>query len=405
MTTGNLIRVATRSIAKNKMRSLLTTLGIIIGVSAVIVMIAIGSGAQAKIQEQIMNLGTNMLVVTPGSSNQGNVRGGAGTFNRLTVDDAETLARESTLLSAVSPVIMTFGHIVAGGQNWRAPVYGVSTEYQQIRDWPTQSGVFFDSNDQRSMRKVAVLGSTVASEIFPDQDPVGQQMLIRNVPVTVIGVLATKGQSATGSDQDDVVLMPYTTVQTRLAGHQFIAQILASTYSAADIPAAQNEITTLMRDSHRLAGWEEDDFTVRNQGELAEAQENTTKVMTLLLASIAGISLLVGGIGIMNMMLVSVTERTREIGIRMALGARGSDVLTQFLVESIVISLLGGFLGLVLGFAASAVVGRVTGWITVISPTTVVVALAFSAGVGIFFGFYPARKAAALNPIEALRYE
>ncbi len=405
MKTSNLIRVATRSIGKNKMRSLLTTLGIIIGVSAVIVMIAIGSGAQAKIQEQINNLGTNMLVITPGSSNAGSVRGGAGTFNRLTVDDADKLAQESTLLSAVSPVIMTFGHLVAGGQNWRAPVYGVNVDYQAIRDWGTDSGTFFDRNDQRTMRKVAVIGHTVAAQIFPDQDPVGQQIRIRNVPVTVVGVLAAKGQSATGVDQDDVVILPYTTVQTRLAGHQFIAQILASTYSAGDIAPAQAEITSIMRESHKLAAYEEDDFTVRSQSELAKAQESTTRVMTLLLASIAGISLLVGGIGIMNMMLVSVTERTREIGIRMALGARGSDVLTQFLVESIVMSVLGGLMGVGLGFLASAIVARVTGWITVVSPTTVAVALAFSAGVGIFFGFYPARKAAQLNPIEALRYE
>ncbi len=405
MKTSNLIRVAMRSITRNKMRSLLTMLGIIIGVSAVIVMIAIGSGAQSKIQEQIGNLGTNMIVITPGSTSQGGTSGGAGSFNRLTVDDAVNLKREGTLLAAVSPVIITRTVAIARNGNWRTFIYGVDTDYQAIRDWATSSGVFFDQNDVRSMRKVAVIGHTVAENLFPGEEPVGQQVRIRGVPVTVVGVLTEKGQTASGNDQDDVILLPYTTVKTRMAGHQFIPQILASAFTARDIPAAENEAQAIMRESHHLIAGEDDDFTVRNQSQLADAQKSATRVMTLLLASIAGISLLVGGIGIMNMMLVSVTERTREIGIRMAIGARGSDVLTQFLVESVVMCLLGGALGVGLGFAASTVVGRLSGWVTVINPQTVVVALLFSVGVGVFFGFYPARKAARLNPIEALRYE
>ncbi len=405
MRTSVLIRVATKSIFKNTMRTLLTMLGIIIGVAAVIVMVAVGDGARQRIRSQIDNLGTNMIVITPGSSAAGGVSQGAGTFNRLTTTDVDTLRRESTMISAISPVIMTFTQAIGGQGNWRTHIMGVSVDYQSIRNWPTQSGVFFSQADVRSMRKVAVIGNTVAENLFPGMDPVGQEIQLRRVPFKIIGVMAPKGQTASGDDQDDVVLCPYTTVQTRLAGHQFIPQILASTPSPDQVPLAEKELTSIMREAHKLAGWETDDFTVRNQNDLADAAQGTTEVMTLLLAAIASISLLVGGIGIMNIMLVSVTERTREIGIRMAIGAHGSDVLTQFLVESVVISIVGGAIGILAGFAGAAVLARVTGWATVVSPPTVGVALIFSAGVGIFFGFYPARKAAALNPIEALRYE
>ncbi len=405
MNTTTLTKVAAQSILKNKMRTLLTMLGIIIGVAAVIVMVAIGEGAKTQIQARINNLGTNMIVVTPGASEQGGVSQGAQSLPLLTLDDAAALESQSFLLAAVSPVIRTGGQVVGGDGNWRAPVYGVSTDYVVIREWSTEMGVFFDESDVRSNRKVVVLGKTVAEALFGESDPVGEQIRIRDVPFQVLGVMSEKGQTADGTDQDDMMLAPYTTVYTRLSGRQFIAQILASTYTPEDIPDAQEEIRGIMRDAHGLADWEQDDVTIRNQTELAETAQGATEVMTLLLSAIASISLLVGGIGIMNIMLVSVTERTKEIGLRMSIGARGSDVLVQFLVEAIVMSVLGGIIGIGAGAAGSWLLSALTGWATVISPETVVVALTFSGAVGVFFGFYPARKASSLNPIDALRYE
>jgi putative ABC transport system permease protein len=405
MKTSTLVKVAMQSIRKNKMRTMLTMLGIVIGVGAVIVMVAVGYGAQSRIADQIGNLGTNMIIITPGSAAAAGVSQGAQTFNRLTIDDAEKLQREATLLLAVSPVVMSRVQAIGGEGNWRTAVNGVSVAYQTIRDWGLVSGTFFSTADERSMRRVAVVGATVARNLFPGTDPTGQEIQLRDVPFDIIGVLASKGQTADGADQDDVILVPYTTAQTRLSGRQFIGQILASTSSPADIPAAQEEIRAIMREAHGLGAAELDDFTIRDQEQLTEAAQGTTEVMSMLLAAIASISLLVGGIGIMNIMMVSVTERTREIGIRMAIGARGSDVLTQFLVESIVMSLLGGVIGLVVGFGGAIVVGRLTGWSTQTPPEAVLIAVGFSAVVGVFFGYYPARKAASLNPIDALRYE
>jgi putative ABC transport system permease protein len=400
-----LLRLAVQSILKNRTRAMLTMLGIIIGVAAVIVMVAVGYGARSRIHEQINNLGTNMIVITPGASTSGGVSQGAQAFATLTLADVDKIRSQSYTLAAVSPVVVVRSQVMAAGSNWRTSINGVDTDYQAIRDWQTDSGTFFGPDDVRAARSVAVLGRTVAQRIFVDSEPVGQEIQIAALRFKVMGVLAPKGQTASGSDSDDVILIPYTTASTRLTGRPRIPQILASAASQADIPAAQDEISTLLRESHHISAGDDDDFTVRNQTDLAAAAESSTRVMTLLLAAIASISLLVGGIGIMNIMLVSVTERTREIGLRLAIGARGSDVLIQFLVESVVMGALGGVAGLVLGFTSAKVLAHFTGWETVTSPLVMIVAVAFSGAVGVFFGYYPARTAAALNPIEALRYE
>jgi putative ABC transport system permease protein len=400
MKKQTLIKLATQSIRKNKMRAALTMLGIIIGVAAVIVMVAVGYGARSRIRQQINNLGTNMIVITPGAAQQAGVSQGAQAFPNLSLKDVDKIRAESQYVSAVSPVIVGRTPVIGPAGNWRTSINGVDTDYSIIRDWQTTSGDFFNADDVRANRKVAVLGNTVAQNLFPDRDPVGGEIQIRNAIFKIVGVLSVKGQTASGSDSDDVVLIPYTTASQTLSGRTFIPQILANTANEQDIAAAQEEIHTLLVESHKT-----DDITVKNQADLASAAESSTNVMTLLLAAIASISLLVGGIGIMNIMLVSVTERTREIGIRMAIGARGSDVLTQFLVESIVMGILGGIAGLALGITGAKLVGHFTGWETVISPLIMLVSVGFSGAVGVFFGYYPARKAAALNPIQALRYE
>jgi putative ABC transport system permease protein len=405
MKKSTLLKVAGQSIVKNKMRTMLTMLGIVIGVGAVIIMVAVGNGAQSQIESQIKGLGTNMIVITPGSTAQGGASQGAGTFNRLTVEDADKLKAEATTVTEVSPVVMTRTQIIGGAGNWRASVNGVSTDYLAIRDWEVSDGALFSEDDVRAKRKVVVLGKTVADNLFPGGNAVGASVQLSRSPFTVVGVLEPKGQTASGSDQDDVVLVPYTTAQDRLSGRSFLGQILASTSSPEQIPAALQELSVIMRESHELGPNEPDDFTVRDQTAIAAAATSTTSVMTGLLAAIASISLIVGGIGIMNIMLVSVTERTREIGIRMAIGARGSDVLTQFLVESIVMSVLGGIIGLAVGFGGAALLGRLTGWAVATPMSAVLLAVGFSAAVGVFFGYYPARKAASLNPIQALRYE
>jgi putative ABC transport system permease protein len=399
-----LLKLAWSSILKNKMRTLLTMLGIVIGVGAVIVMVAVGTGASSQIEAQINGLGTNLILITPGATQQGGVSQGAGTFNRITVDDAVKLKAEASTLAGVSPVIFARLVVIGPSGNWRTTINGVSADYFQIRDWDVTSGDIFTDADVRSSRKIALLGKTVADNLFPGTDPTGEQIQIGHVPFTVGGVLAPKGQNASGNDQDDLILMPYTTAQTRLSGNTRIFQIMTSTFSPGDIPAAQREITAIMRESHHLQD-NPDDFTVRNQSEIAAAATSTTSVMSGLLAAIASVSLLVGGIGIMNIMLVSVTERTREIGIRMAIGARGSDVMTQFLVESVVMSILGGIVGLGAGLGGAMLLSHITGWATVVPVSSVFIAVGFSAAVGVFFGYYPARRAAALNPIQALRYE
>ncbi len=401
----NILIVAIRSILKNRMRSFLTMLGIIIGVGAVILMVAVGEGVQRQVQQQIAGLGANLLIVFSNAGRQGGVSLGAGSGNPLTLDDVDKIQREATAVNAVSPVIRVGVQAIGGSGNWSTSLMGVYPSYLDVREWSLETGEFFTDRELRSRAKVAVLGKTVADNLFPGQDPIGQQVRLRNVPFKVIGVLSAKGQNAGGQDQDDAILAPATTVLDRLSGNRTVQQVLVSAMSDAQMTAAQQEVSDLLRESHKLQPGEDDDFTIRSQTEIAQTAESTTQVLTLLLAAIAGVSLVVGGIGIMNIMLVSVTERTREIGIRMAIGARGSDVLTQFLVESVVLSLLGGIIGILSGVGAAALLSKITGIATAINPTIVTLAFFFSAAVGVFFGFYPARRASSLNPIEALRYE
>ena len=405
MNIRNILKVALRSLGRNKMRSFLTMLGIIIGVGAVIAMMAIGQGAQYNIEQQIATLGTNVLLIFPGSSNQGGVRGGMGSMTSLTADDLEAIKTQCPAVSVASPVIRTGGQVVFGEQNWGTSIMGSNPEYFTIRSWPLALGQYFTEADVRGATKVCVLGQTVADNLFKGGSAVGSVIRVKKMPFRVVGVLSPKGQSAQGSDQDDIVVAPYTTVQKKLMGVTFLGSIMLSAMSDQAMTDAQNEITELLRVRHKIQPWEDADFTVRSQTEIASAAEATTRVLTILLASIASISLLVGGIGIMNIMLVSVTERTREIGIRMSIGARGRDILFQFLVEAVVLSMAGGLIGVLLGIGSSLLISNLAGWPTLVSTSSIGLAFLFSAAVGIFFGFYPARKAAQLNPIDALRYE
>ena len=403
--TKNLLKVALRSIVRNRMRSLLTSLGIIIGVAAVIVMVAIGEGSQARIEGQIASLGTNVLIVLPGASRMDGVSQGAGSANRLTLDDVEKLNEEGTLFAGVSPIVGSRAQVIGGGTNWNTRIYGVSTEYPQIRAWDIAAGEFFTDRDIISNAKVAVVGKTVADELFPGQDPLGERIQIRNTPFKIVGVLSEKGQNPMGMDEDDIVLAPSTTVLNRLKGGRYIDMINVSAVSTEKMEAAEDEVIAILRDAHDLKEGEADDFRVRSQAEITEMATETTRILTILLGSIAAVSLLVGGIGIMNIMLVSVTERTREIGIRLSIGARPSDILTQFLAESVVLSVIGGILGILLALGISYALRSFAGLSIVVNPAIVLLAFSVSGAVGIFFGFYPARKAAALNPIDALRYE
>jgi putative ABC transport system permease protein len=405
MNQSTLLKVAAESIARNKMRSLLTMLGIVIGVAAVIVMVAIGNGASLQIEASMKKMGTNVIMIMPTSTTNAGASLGAATYNKLTVADAMKIKREATLVSAISPVVVTEAQVIGGEGNWKTRINGVSTDFFQIRDWTTSSGENFTDADVRSGRKVALLGATVAEKLFSGIDPIGAHIQIGRVPFTVAGIMRSKGGSGGGGDEDDVVVMPYTTAQTRLKGDVDIGHMFASSFSASQMSAAQEEIAGILREAHKLKPQAEDDFFLRNQTEITRAMGSTTRTMSVLLAAIASISLLVGGIGIMNIMLVSVTERTHEIGIRMALGARGADVLHQFLVESVALSVMGGLAGLAVGYAGATLLGRVTGWNVVTPLSAVLIAVGFSAAVGVFFGLYPARKAAALHPIDALRYE
>jgi putative ABC transport system permease protein len=400
-----ILKAAVKSIMKSRMRSLLTALGIIIGVAAVIVMVAIGDGAQLKVEQQIASLGSNLVIITPGTSNSGGIRGGAGTFNKFTLDDADKIKSEASLIKGISPLVRSGGQIIGGTGNWFTQIQGVSADYLDIRSWELKSGQFFTDRDVKARAKVCVLGSDVVENLFPNEDPVGKQIRIKSVPFKVIGVLKSKGQTGIGTSNDDIVLAPSRTVLDRLSGGRFISSIQASALSTEKIESAQAELRSIMRESHKLVQGEEDDFTIRDQSDLAETATETSKVLTYLLGAVAGVSLIVGGIGIMNIMLVSVTERTREIGIRLSIGARASDILVQFLTEAIVLSLAGGIIGVLFSILFTYIINNYTDQIAYISPEIIIIAFGFAGAIGIFFGFYPAKKAAALNPIDALRYE
>ena len=398
----NTLRVALRALRRNTMRSILTALGIIIGVAAVITMVSIGNGAKAKVEAQVAALGQNLITVMPGSFSSGGMRSGFGFSPTLTPEDSEAIAADIADIDGVSPEVRDGQQVLANGLNWRTNVNGVGPDYPYVKNWAITQGAMFTEQEVKSLGKVAVIGKVVAEQLFPNEDPVGQTLRIRNLPFRIVGVLAPKGLTPWGSDQDDIVLVPYTSHMRRISRRTNISTILIQASTPEVIDRVKSSVEDLLTQRRR---GREPDFIVRTQEELATTFTATNRTMTLLLACIASVSLLVGGIGIMNIMLVSVTERTREIGIRLAIGAHGRDVLTQFLIEAVLLSTLGGILGVLLGVGASQMVAYYMGWPILVSSLSVVVAVGFSASVGVFFGFYPARKAAQRDPIDALRYE
>ena len=403
---GEILWESVRALERNKMRAALTMLGVIIGVASVIATFAIGEGAKATVQEQIRSLGSNVIMVFSGSTGAGGVRGGIGTLQGLTPEDARAIQQECPSVKIASPTIRTMAQVVAAEQNWNTLIQGGDENYLTVREWPVESGRAFTISDVRAAAKVCLLGTSVARELFGGSDPVGATVRIRKLPFQVIGTLRSKGSTSWGQDQDDIIVAPLTTVQQKLLNSRLrIGAILVSAVDEGSVEQAIEEVTALLRQRHRLPPSEPDDFTVRSQAEIASAAASTSQVMTLLLSSVALVSLLVGGIGIMNIMLVSVTERTREIGVRRAMGARGSDIIAQFLAESALVSLIGGSVGVALGIGLAELVSRVAQWPTVIGAEAIMLAFGFSAAVGLFFGFYPARTAARLDPIESLRYE
>jgi putative ABC transport system permease protein len=406
MNYSNLFRIAVRALVRNKLRAFLTMLGIVIGVASVIAMLAIGEGSKQNIRQQMSSMGTNMIIVMPNFQRRGGVSLGASSSMALKYSDVEALRNEATALSAISPEVRANGQVIYGNQNTQTTIYGISAEYLSIRKIDIKSGRLFNANEVRSMAKVCILGQTVADNLFGQgADPTGMTIRIKNLPFLVIGLLKEKGESGMGQDQDDLILAPYTTVQRRLAAIDYINGIYASAVSEEKSALAISEVTDILRRSHKLKESAEDDFRVMSQSELIETVSSITDIMTYLLGAIAGISLLVGGIGIMNIMFVSVTERTREIGLRMSIGGRGIDILKQFLVESMLLSILGGAIGVLFGYLIAIIAGSVMKSPVIITTQSVVLAFAVCFIIGVFFGWYPARKASNLNPIDALRYE
>lgn len=404
MRLSKLLLTSSKSILRNRVRSFLTTLGIIIGVASVIIMVAIGKGAQQDIRDQIQSMGTNIIMIMPGSSSSRGTSLGSGSRQSLTLKDADKLRNIESLI-AVSPLSRISSQVIGGSGNWQTQVYGVDPDYLTIREWSVSSGDMFTKKDIATSSKVAVIGKTIADQLFADQDPIGQSIRIGKVPMKIVGVLDEKGQNAMGQDQDDIILAPVSTVLNRMSRQRYINQIMASASSMDIITDASVEIEFILRAAHNISDGDDADFQIRTQADIMTRATSTARTMTILLGAIAGVSLFVGGIGIMNIMLVSVTERTREIGIRMAIGARESDILFQFLIESIVLSSMGGIIGILIALGAIWGVTNIIGFKTSIDIATIFLAFIFSGAVGVFFGFYPARKAARLNPIEALRYE
>jgi putative ABC transport system permease protein len=399
-------KIAARALRRNKLRSALTALGIIIGVGAVIAMVSIGNGAKAQVEAQIAGLGENVILIFSGSTTVSGIRTGQGGAGTLKIDDAQAIRREISTVTLVSEEVVSNAQIASGNQNWSTRIYGESEVYFDLRQWALADGAPFTEQDVRGANKVCVIGRTTATKIFGSDDAVGQILRIKGVPFQVTGVLTSKGLSTQGTDQDDIVIMPYTSAMKRvLGGGTTLRNINAQVASSHDLAPAQQQIIALLRQRHNIREGRDDDFTVRTQEEIAAAATATTDVMTGLLGAIAGVSLLVGGIGIMNIMLVSVTERTREIGTRMAVGAHGRDILSQFLIEAISLSCVGGIIGILVGVASAKILAAVKNWPSLISPTSIIAAFLVSAAVGVFFGFYPARRAARLDPIDALRYE
>jgi putative ABC transport system permease protein len=404
------VKIALRALRVNGTRSALTMLGIVIGVAAVIAMVGVGTGATARIQAQIQSIGSNLIIVLPGSLSTNGVRLGSGAVATLTEDDAKAIAAECPSVSAVAPAVRGGVQVVYGSNNWATTAQGVTPDYMTIRDYTMLSGQFFTNQDVDAAAKVAVLGETVVQNLFGNSDPTGQVAIIKNVPFTVVGVLTPKGQSPSGQDQDDIILLPISTAKQKVIGGnkanaKSVSTLMVQASGPVAMDQAQQEMEVLLRERHRILPGQDDDFTIRNLTEVFAAQESSAQVMSILLGAIASVSLVVGGIGIMNIMLVSVTERTREIGLRQAVGAKTRDILSQFLVEAVTLSLLGGVIGIVIGLAASALISHFAQWSTQVSPLSILMAFVFSALVGVFFGYYPARKAAFLDPIEALRYE